>query len=564
MIFSNRTIVVPALLGILATGLGSFAQSQTPASPEASRKMITISGSVGLAGVIMTGLPGRAVTDPDGSYQVQVPYGWSGAVTPVKEGFVFEPPIRTYEALSRDAASQDYKAPVIVFTISGSVGLPDVVMRGLPDDPTTGPDGSYRVHVPYGWAGVVTPSKQGYEFEPSSRDYPPFVKDRKDQNYAAREITFTISDTITAGDEPIQGVRVTGEPGGFSGVTDANGKYTVQVPYGWSGGLTLSKEGMEFDPPSIAYNSVTSDIIDGRPVPPSGGAARYGSGMGRRSPRAVGAESAGNVLIIPTRAVTPQQFAQIAEDMRVMLNILHEKLSEPRPIGGMLPNYGDFFAGADGAVEALYIQRYAAIFMLKADFPLSAPASQDQPEPQQAEPADPVWQRARDRLYAPQNPTRYGARGLPSQADERSFDQFKEDLIKAFKHAANIRGMDPNDLVILTVTRQGEPAFPGGYSGGSGGGGWVEGGGYGGGGFGGSGGFSGTGSYNFSGGGGGFQMDSRPQPGRGSTGRRVAPRAAPGSATVLTLQAKKVEVDAFAKGTLSFEQFQQRVKVFTY
>ena len=39
--------------------------------------------------------------------------------------------------------------------------------------------------------------------------------------------------------------------------------------------------------------------------------------------------------------------------------------------------------------------------------------------------------------------------------------------------------------------------------------------------------------------------------------------AAP-SATVLTIRAKKSDVDAFAKGELDFEQFQQKVQIFTY
>ncbi len=34
--------------------------------------------------------------------------------------------------------------------------------------------------------------------------------------------------------------------------------------------------------------------------------------------------------------------------------------------------------------------------------------------------------------------------------------------------------------------------------------------------------------------------------------------------TVLTIQAKKGDIDAFAKGDLSVEQFQQQVKMFTY
>jgi hypothetical protein len=36
------------------------------------------------------------------------------------------------------------------------------------------------------------------------------------------------------------------------------------------------------------------------------------------------------------------------------------------------------------------------------------------------------------------------------------------------------------------------------------------------------------------------------------------------SATVLTIRAKKSDVDIFAKGELDFEQFQQKVEIFTY
>ncbi len=38
----------------------------------------------------------------------------------------------------------------------------------------------------------------------------------------------------------------------------------------------------------------------------------------------------------------------------------------------------------------------------------------------------------------------------------------------------------------------------------------------------------------------------------------------PPSATVLTIRAKKSDVDAFAAGELDFEQFQQKVEIFTY
>jgi len=277
--------------------------------------------------------------------------------------------------------------------------------------------------------------------------------------------------------------------------------------------------------------------------------------------------------------VAPEQFTQIAEDMRVMLNILREKLGEPRTIRGVLYDYGDFFGDTGRTAEALYLQGHAAIFLLKADFPLSPPAPQGQAQGQKAEPADPVWQRARDRLYSPQNAGAYGPRGMSAEAQERSFDQIKDDLVKTLKHAANIRNIDPNESIILTVTGQSEASFGGGFgggmygmgvmggmggyggfAGGTGAGGWMSGGGsVSGGGMGGYGG----GGY---GGGGSSRAGSGPQTGMGRGGVGLARRApvAPASATVLTIQAKKADIDAFAKGALSYEQFQQKVKVFTY
>jgi len=38
----------------------------------------------------------------------------------------------------------------------------------------------------------------------------------------------------------------------------------------------------------------------------------------------------------------------------------------------------------------------------------------------------------------------------------------------------------------------------------------------------------------------------------------------PASATVLTIRAKKSDVDDFAKGELAFEQFQEKAEIFTY
>ena len=47
-------------------------------------------------------------TDSRGYYQIAVPLGWSGRVTPTLEGFSFDPSSRTYVELSADAAEDDF------------------------------------------------------------------------------------------------------------------------------------------------------------------------------------------------------------------------------------------------------------------------------------------------------------------------------------------------------------------------------------------------------------------------------------------------------------------------
>jgi hypothetical protein len=52
--------------------------------------------------------------------------------------------------------------------------------------------------------------------------------------------------------------------------------------------------------------------------------------------------------------------------------------------------------------------------------------------------------------------------------------------------------------------------------------------------------------------------------GGGYSGGMEYDEIGPPSATVLTIRAKKSDVDTFAAGELDFEQFQQTVEIFTY
>ncbi|HUU18100.1 MAG TPA: type II and III secretion system protein [Sedimentisphaerales bacterium] len=308
---------------------------------------LTISGTVGTDGVTMDGLPDDPNTGAGGSYSATVDYGWSGMVTPIKEGYEFTPPSNVYSLISEDQKSQNYTSKEITFTISGSVGTDSAVIKGLPGkavisnedgtysavvkygwdgtvrptkpgynfDPsetqypalfgpeydqnyiatllkqtisgmirsdkgetveevflladagggstTTNANGEYELTVDYGWRGKITPTKVGYTFRPTNKPYPVVTKDQTNQEYSAILRTFTISSAVMVGGTPIEGVKVAANNGGGTGITDSRGRFIIEVPYDWSGEITLSKEGFEF--PSKSYTNITENYRDDLP-----------------------------------------------------------------------------------------------------------------------------------------------------------------------------------------------------------------------------------------------------------------------------------------------------------
>jgi len=505
-----------------ARQFSQVARDQTDQDYIARHIEFKISGNVGIPGVVMKGLPGDVISDERGTYVAAVPYAWSGKVTANRPGYAFEPVSREYVRVAAPQPNQDYTPARLTFTISGNTGVAGVLMRGVPGEPVSGPDGRYRVQVEYGWTGVVAPEKAGYAFTPPERSYVDVTENRNDDNYAAELQMCTISDVIAFKDrEPIQGVTVVAEPGGYSAVTDAQGRYRLRVPHGWSGRLTMTKPGFDFVS-DTQYSDVRSDIIDGRYVQPLPPRSRVLSRAPSAFSQTGSPASPGAALVIPTAETAPERIAETTEDMRVMSRILQDKLSEPRMILGVLRDYGSFFD--DGrTVEAFYLQGTAVVFVVQVDFPYSFPARPPEEGKAEKEPVDPVWERARQKLHSPTGSRAYGAGSQPGQTQQMTFEQFKDELLRSLKHAANLRNIEPNELIILTVVAQGEDAD---WSGGASMLGQVYGDEY------------------------AAMMMGEQQP---------AP-----ATTVLTMQAKKADIDAFAKGQLDFEQFQQKAKAFTY
>ncbi len=506
---------------------------------------LTISGGVtqnnkGLSGVVMYGLPGNPPTSEGGFYAVTVDYGWTGEVKPSKEGFHFEPPIVHYSDLISDMPNQNYTPTLITFTISGNAGMSGVELQGLPGDPITDEQGNYSCTVPYGWAGPVSPKREGYNFKPENRLYSMIKKDYVNQDYDAGPIPLKIS-----GEVGQPGVIMEGLPG--NPVTNREGIYTAKVDYGWSGIVKPFKEGISFNPPQRRYDSLRSNQSNENYWPSGIVASGVLRGSGGRK-----------VIVIPSEEVKAGSFDTTIEDMRVMLQILDEKLiSEPRTIRGVLMDYGEFFSSENQSSKAVYIQGYGVLFLMGVDFPiLFTPELQREPEQTADESADPVWQQARQKVFSPNKDAPGNLPESRTETVQERVERLKSDLIKAMKHASNIRQLGPEEWIIFNVIgfdQLSSSGISGGRMGMSGRGGVYGEGGYGG--------YSGGGSAlgGYAGGYGGGMAGGIAGGGVGGYGDTGF-----SSSTVLTLRAKKSDVDAFAKDEINIEQFQQKVQVFTY
>jgi hypothetical protein len=231
----------------------------------------------GIEGVILTfsNGGGYAVTNPEGNYEHTVDEGWTGKVTPAKDGYTFDPPSRPYPGVDSDLPNQDYTAQPVDLEISGRVhnaqdtGIPGVSLNYSVDgnnrSEETDFNGNYSLKVPHGWSGEVFPEKEGYTFDPESRPYTDLASGMPEQHYTATvDATFPVISGMVTNDEGFGIPDVTlsfaadgGEPSFTS--TDANGNYSHAVAYGWSGTVTPSKEGYIFDPQDNPYSDVTAD-----------------------------------------------------------------------------------------------------------------------------------------------------------------------------------------------------------------------------------------------------------------------------------------------------------------
>jgi hypothetical protein len=239
--------------------------------------------------------------------------------------------------------------------------------------------------------------------------------------------------------------------------------------------------------------------------------------------------SASTVLVIPASEMKAEDLASVVEDMTVMARIIDKQMGQEQ--SRQAGFYGDFFGQSSRMAQTMYLQGYGMLFLRKVDFLLSPPPKTQEPEKQTKEEAtDPVWEQTRRDMYEPQEDRRRREERPEEKYDVEKVENLKINIIKALKHATNIRSLKTDESVILTITGSGDSSNAKIL---------VS--------------TSATGSNVLVQKGDSLRTTGIAIP---SLDSRIS------STTTLVIRAKKADIDAFAKGELDLDKFRQRVQIF--
>jgi outer membrane protein assembly factor BamB len=221
------------------------------------------SGGTGIVGVAVSADNGGGsdTTDATGYYQVTVPYGWSGTVTPVKEGWHIDPPNWTYTNVVADQSNQNYSAfqPKISGYVRDPAGAAAQGVAISADNgggsDTTDALGYYEITVPYNWSGTVTPQKLGWQFVPSGHSYSNVTTNQEGQDFSGAYVGFTVRKDGSGDYTSIQ-AAIDAVPIGHT-ITVAQDVYYENIDFK---GKNLTLTSTEPNDPNVVANT----IIDGQ------------------------------------------------------------------------------------------------------------------------------------------------------------------------------------------------------------------------------------------------------------------------------------------------------------
>jgi len=230
--------------------------------------------------------------------------------------------------------------------------------------------------------------------------------------------------------------------------------------------------------------------------------------------------SGARTLLVRTTVPEPKDQAAMEEDLAIMSRVMAKAVEEtPGRPGhpGKVMGIDVFFTPGGSQLRSLYVENYGALFFLNVNFPLVAP-----PEKRtEAKPAgDSPWEDARQELYG-QRSQENGGEPAEDYSEEK-VDRLKETLLEALKNGTNMRGLRPNDFVTL----------------------WI------------SGASAVSGSFRV------VRTGTSANP--AGKELNLEQLASSSKRTVLTIRVTKAEIDKFAQGKLTAEDFRKQAQMTAY
>jgi hypothetical protein len=231
-------------------------------------------------------------------------------------------------------------------------------------------------------------------------------------------------------------------------------------------------------------------------------------------------------IVIRFSGVDSKAAQEMEEDLAVMGYLVDQAIDEPQSALGI----DLVFTSGGRSVRGMYIEGVGALYMIKVNFPvLGSEATEEKPE---QKPADSEWEKAKQALRGQgysYEPEVYSSR-TSVQFDPKQVEALKKVLLTTMKNGANFRHLKPDDYLSFAVFGHPSPVRP--------------------------------------------KVSTQPRnaandfstskSSRSTYGVTWSSSSSPTPGTVLTLKARKSDIDAFAKGSTDLDAFSKKVITASY
>ncbi len=183
------------------------------------------------------------------------------------------------------------------------------------------------------------------------------------------------------------------------------------------------------------------------PVPPA--STPYGSAAGTSGPSiSMGvSRSRQAVLIVPSAELAPERTGELAEDLNVMCAVFDKFLDD----SSVQTRSWDTGARRQRrSTRCVYLPNFGPLFLIEVEFPLATPP-EAKPKEGETPSEDPLWAQVKTSMRSPRGGGNYIEDRAPIQYDELKVENLRGTLLRAVKHASNLRHV-ANDEQIAIVT----------------------------------------------------------------------------------------------------------------